>query len=777
MLYAETMRTQSQPTDGRPPLGGAGEVLAATLAGAQAALACWERRADGDLYLVTANDRYLEFVGRPGADLIGERLEEAVPVIQAEGAALMHHVASSGEALELHRFVRRSARGEVSYWDVAIVPVRGPGPARIVVSAHDTTRLVQAEETLSARNQALQGRTERESARLRALARVAASPSRGGGLDGVLLAIAEGVRAAFGLDTVINVLDEAGGVYLVRAGSGGGVDRMVGTANPRSTLESLLQPEFEVIPDVFFVPHDAHHPSWERMGDTVMVPAFGWRGPGYWHPEDGCFVRLRTSEGRDLGLLSIDSPTDQAIPDRDTFRLLRLFALVGANAAENLLLLREIGSLEAEREMQQLRRELEEEVALHRSLLEIGNRLGLASAAVASREIFPLLFERLSEVVPIQSLTIARVDHATQTVKPIYHSEAGPIAEAMLRFEVPFGVGATGRAVTDLRPVISNSGQPDAVAIKVPGTHPEDEHVMAVPVMVDERVRAVLTLHRPCDRPPFTPDDARRAELFGQHLLSVLLLTELAQTSKELAESRRALADQVEQLESLNRMKDEFVANVSHELRTPLTAVIGNVATVARGGEGLGAEEREELLAAAERQAKRLAEMLENLLATSRLAEEDPAIVPLPVDLGPFVEEVAATLRSRAPRRRVEVELPGAIQITTDPTLLYRVLFNLGDNALKYSDGPVRFSVRLEPEWVRIDVRDWGIGIAPENVARIFERFEQLDSSNTRRVGGVGLGLYLSARGARAMGGRIEVRSGIDEGSTFSLWLPRRSQG
>ena len=369
---------------------------------------------------------------------------------------------------------------------------------------------------------------------------------------------------------------------------------------------------------------------------------------------------------------------------------MRLFAVVGANAAENVTLLGEIGALEAERTMQTLRRELEDEVALHRSLLEIQNRLGLASAA-ASVEIFPLIVERLAEVVPIQSATISRVDHNAQSIRPIYHSEPGAVADAMLLFEIPFGIGATGVAVMERKSKIANAGDPEgAIAVDVPGTHADDEHVLAVPVLVDERVRAALTLHRPATMPAFTAADARRAELFGQHIISVLLLLELAETGKELSESRRALSEQVEQLESLNRMKDEFVANVSHELRTPLTAVIGNVATVARSGDTLEPEERRELLNAAERQAKRLAELLENLLATSRLAGETPTLAPLRIELASFAEEVAAALRSRAPHRTIEVLAPPHLDIVTDPTLLYRILYNLGDNALKYSDDEVR---------------------------------------------------------------------------------------
>src|SRR5947207_12287778 len=101
-------------------------------------------------------------------------------------------------------------------------------------------------------------------------------------------------------------------------------------------------------------------------------------------------------------------------------------------------------------------------------------------------------------------------------------------AQAYLAFEVPFGTGATGSAVLVEQSVISNADQQDGLAIDVAGTDEEDEHVMAVPVMVDERVRAILTLHRPVPEPPFTNADARRAELFAQHVGLAFLLMELA---------------------------------------------------------------------------------------------------------------------------------------------------------------------------------------------------------------------------------------------------------
>jgi signal transduction histidine kinase len=608
------------------------------------------------------------------------------------------------------------------------------------------------------------GTARRELARLQALARVAGAAAHGGGLDAVLMAIVEGVQDAFGLDVVLNLYDPDLDAYVVRVAVGEGVDTLMNTSSNREAFEELLDPVHEVVQDVFFMPQ-VSAADIDRLG-AVYTPTHAWRGPGYWHPEDMCFVGMRTSRGQLVGILSIDSSIDQRIPDLENFELLRVFAMVGANAIENALLTREIAGLEAEREMKQLRHELEDEVALRTSLLEIGSRLGAASAG-ASKEIFRLLAERLSMVVPIKSLTVSTVDNETQTVRPIYHSEEGVVADAVLQFEIPFGLGVTGAAVVRRQTVIDNDEEGQAsIAVDIPNTPEVGEHVLAVPVTVEEQVKVALTLRRNADEPPFVQDDAHRAGLFAQHLASAFLLM-------ELEESRQQLADQVVKLEDLNRLKDEFVAGVSHELRTPITAIIGSVVTVARLGDMLSAEDRSELLTGAERQAKQLAELLENLLAESRLTRADPVLSLVQVDIGPFVEQVAETLRFRGPGREIETDVDAAV-VETDRTLLYRILFNLGDNALKYSEGTVVLRSRSIGGGVRIEVADDGIGIESEDIPKVFEQFHQLDASDTRGVGGVGLGLHLCLQAAQMLGGRITVESEPGEGSTFAVWLPTR---
>jgi signal transduction histidine kinase len=138
-----------------------------------------------------------------------------------------------------------------------------------------------------------------------------------------------------------------------------------------------------------------------------------------------------------------------------------------------------------------------------------------------------------------------------------------------------------------------------------------------------------------------------------------------------------------------------------------------------------------------------------------------------------FVEEVVETLRFRAPGRVVLAQVEGRPELVTDRTLLYRVLFNLGDNALKYSDGPVTIAARPNGRrGIRFEVRDRGIGIEPEKVPLVFEQFSQVDPSDHRKVGGVGLGLHLVRKATEALAGEIHVESQLGAGSTFSLWLP-----
>lgn len=247
----------------------------------------------------------------------------------------------------------------------------------------------------------------------------------------------------------------------------------------------------------------------------------------------------------------------------------------------------------------------------------------------------------------------------------------------------------------------------------------------------------------------------------------------LAEQAGHLEKLLRKETATVDQLRELNRMKGEFVATVSHELRTPITALIGYAKTLRQPQFSEDAALREEFLERMERQGNRLVGLVENLLLTSRLENDQLSLSISRVLFEDLVREVVEGLGNDVDRIRVAIpdDLP---VLHTDRQHLGRVLSNLLDNALKYSpdDAPVELRARTEGDDVTFWVTDHGVGIEPEFLVRIFERFYQVDSSPTRRFRGAGLGLSMVRELVQHLGGSVHVESVLGEGSTFTVRLP-----
>jgi two-component system phosphate regulon sensor histidine kinase PhoR len=226
----------------------------------------------------------------------------------------------------------------------------------------------------------------------------------------------------------------------------------------------------------------------------------------------------------------------------------------------------------------------------------------------------------------------------------------------------------------------------------------------------------------------------------------------------------------------IEKLKSDFVATVSHELRTPLAAVYGAAMTLRRGDIELDLERRDHLLAVISSESDRLARIINEVLAASRL---DSGTFPLAVesfDPKLLTEEVVAAARAHVPNGiRIDVSGPDHLpEIAADPDMVRQVLANLIENGVKYSPAGGRVGVTLDPQEGRVlfAVRDEGLGIPLHEQERIFEKFYRLDPNLTRGVGGTGLGLYICRELVRRMGGRIWVASREREGSTFFFELP-----
>ncbi|MCM0675432.1 ATP-binding protein [Micromonospora phytophila] len=237
----------------------------------------------------------------------------------------------------------------------------------------------------------------------------------------------------------------------------------------------------------------------------------------------------------------------------------------------------------------------------------------------------------------------------------------------------------------------------------------------------------------------------------------------------------------------LARVRRDFVANVSHELKTPIGALqlLAEALLDATEPAGEGGPDLSEDLVAARRFAERiqhestrLGRLVQELLELTRLQGAEPQPPPEPVAVDWVIAEVVDRTRTSAAARRVDVVVEGERGLTVygSDTQLATAVSNLVENAVNYSgeDTTVRITTRADDEHVQIAVADQGIGIAPTDVDRIFERFYRADQARSRSTGGTGLGLAIVKHIASNHGGRVEVSSTLGGGSTFTLRLPAR---
>jgi PAS domain S-box-containing protein len=230
----------------------------------------------------------------------------------------------------------------------------------------------------------------------------------------------------------------------------------------------------------------------------------------------------------------------------------------------------------------------------------------------------------------------------------------------------------------------------------------------------------------------------------------------------------------ITQLHQAEQLKDDFLALISHELRTPLTAIHGGAHVLAAQGDDLDPETRAELLADVVVESERLEQLLGNLTTLAALLAGRLAPMTEPVLLGPLVRSVAAAVADHSPAHTFVAEIPpGLPAIEADHGMLEEVLRNLYENAVKYAPdgGTVRTTATHDDGTVTIRVIDQGIGIAPENIPQVFDRFRRPGAPATTR--GMGLGLYLVRLLIEAHGGTVAAASnGLGQGSEFTVTLP-----
>jgi len=420
------------------------------------------------------------------------------------------------------------------------------------------------------------------------------------------------------------------------------------------------------------------------------------------------------------------------------------------------------------------------------AVLELVNRTG--SALASTRDLHPLLQEVTDAATRISGARFGAF---------CYHGADGHGKARMLHMlssDAPAGCASFGRPRDGVLPgaalyangtVRSDDWPADARndgGVDVRPGQPALRSYLAVPVALRSGV-VIGCLY--CGHPEPAMFSERTERIIGGIAAQAAVAIDnarLYEASQQAAEERKILLDSERharaEAERNSQMKDEFLATLSHELRTPLTAILGWAQVLRRGSRDQADLHRG--LQTIERNARAQAQLIEDLLDMSSIASGKVRLEMLALSPSAIVAAAIDTVRPAAEAKQIQIvqdfeAAPG--MVAGDANRLQQIIWNLLSNALKFTPAGGRIEVRIrrEGDQIAITVRDSGIGIAPDFLAHVFERFRQADATTTRQHGGLGLGLAIVKHLVEQHGGTVAAASeGVGHGACFTVRLPRR---
>ena len=387
----------------------------------------------------------------------------------------------------------------------------------------------------------------------------------------------------------------------------------------------------------------------------------------------------------------------------------------------------------------------------------------VALAHLSMDELLAELLTRVREAMNVDTVAILLLEPKGDEL--VAWAAKGLEEEVDLGVRIPVGAGFAGKISATRTPVIINDIEESDVLnplLKQKGI----KSLLGVPLLVEGRVIGVMHTGR-FTRYEFTDDDTRLLQLVADR---IALAIENARLFEEERTARR-------EAEAASRAKDEFLTTISHELRTPLTPIIGWIHMIRNGI--LPDKETIHGLSVIEKNSYALKRLINDLLDMSAILSGKLRMEELPVSLEQVVREAVETVRPFAATRSIDLvvtfhDWQNEI-VSGDRARLAQVFWNLLHNAIKFSPdgGRVEVDASADQMETTVLVQDTGVGIAPEFLPFVFERFRQADGSKTRSFGGLGLGLALVKSFVEAHNGTVIADSkGIDRGSRFTVTLP-----
>jgi signal transduction histidine kinase/DNA-binding response OmpR family regulator len=402
--------------------------------------------------------------------------------------------------------------------------------------------------------------------------------------------------------------------------------------------------------------------------------------------------------------------------------------------------------------------------ASHQRLLLLGETANVMLGADGIEVAVDALFERLARVRSLEMLTLHRASADGQELR-LEASKGLDAGARMTAITVRLGEHVTGRCAADRKPVVVSAAEIGSAAQFSEAQRAGVRSWASFPLLSQGRLLGTIGFGSK-SRDSFDADELATLQAVADQMA-------LAVERSRLVQELRTLADD---LRDRDRRKDEFLAMLGHELRNPLAPILNAVQVLTLLVPKNPPIQR--ALAAADRQVRHMARLVDDLLDVSRITTGKIELRRERVDLRQIIDGAVQTseqlVRSRA--HEIAVLFPGeSLTVEGDPTRLAQIVSNLINNAAKYTDTGGHITVRAEgiAGQAVLSVADDGVGIAPEMLDSVFELFVQADRSADRSLGGLGIGLTLVKRLVEMHGGEVRVTSaGLGKGSTFEVRLP-----
>jgi GAF domain-containing protein len=486
-----------------------------------------------------------------------------------------------------------------------------------------------------------------------------------------------------------------------------------------------------------------------RTGMPALVPDVR-QDPDYIEAEPSTrselTVPLKIGE-RVIGVLNAESPRPNAFSEED----LRLMTVLAGHLAVLL-------------ENARLHRETAQRLREVTTLYEFARRM---STTLDPGVLLDSVVTTLREVLRCRAAHIMLLNPKTDMLE--IRAAAGVKDRWRREARLRVGEGIAGRVVQEKRPIYVPDTREDPRFVVF---DPSVRSILCVPLIVGDRAIGALSVDD--DTPhAFRPEHERLLTVVAAQAAAAI---ENARLFYELRVHAEELRRAYEELQEVDRLKDEIVQNVSHELRTPLTFIKGYVDLLIDGSMGPLTEAQREALRIIAEKTNLLSRLVGDIVTLQRIDRGTLAFEA--VDIVGLARISVQGFQLTATRSGLEITLEdpgGPLLVWGDRERLSQVLDNLLHNAVKFSPNGGRITVRVvdRGDHAEVSVQDTGIGIPPDKLDRIFERFYQVDGSTRRRFGGMGLGLAIVKRIVEAHGGRVWAESELGKGSTFYFTIPK----